>query len=228
MDLRPLESLLTPEQSAQVVSFLEDLYLQNQTSNLTRVAPEEAVTRHVLDSLLLLEFLPDSGRVLDIGCGPGFPVWPLALARPDIEFTAMDSAGKMLRFLKRHPLENLTVRQHRAEDVDAREGYDFVTGRAVAPFPIQMEISAAWVRKGGCFLPLRTPVEKPLISAAPAKLLGLELVANYERALPGTDVVRLLPELRKVARTPKLYPRSWANIRQKPLSSSASGRTQST
>lgn len=210
--------LIVPNSAeAQVSAFLDDLYAQNAVMNLTRVSREDADTRHVLDSLLWLDLVPVGAQVLDLGTGPGFPAWPLAVVRPDVRVTALDSNGKMIGFLQRHPLPNLTVVQARIEDWPIREAFDVVTGRAFAPLPIQMEVSAGPLVIGGVFVPLRTPSDAGPVGPTVAAQLGLALEREVTRALPGADVDRYFPVYRKIKPTPERYPRAWAEIRRKPL-----------
>lgn len=197
--------------------FEAGLYAANEVMNLTRVPQGECHLRHFLDSLLVAPEIEPGATVLDIGTGPGFPAWPLALARPDLSVTALDSSGKMLGFLRRHPLPNLIIVEARAEDWGVRDRFDFVTGRAVAPLALQLELSAASCRVGGLVCPMRTPNDRTAISEFPASLLGLAPPMVVERALPGTDVVRLLPRFAKVGATPKRFPRRWAEMRALPL-----------
>src|ERR1041384_4679794 len=131
---------LTPEQVAQFEAFEAKLYEANAVMNLTRVPREECWLRHFVDSLLFQDLIPLNARVLDIGTGPGFPAWPLACARPDLQVTALDSNGKMLGFLRSQPLPNLEVVQERAEEWGAFERFGVVTGRALAPLPVQIEL----------------------------------------------------------------------------------------
>lgn len=201
----------------ELVAFLTDLYEVNQTTNLTRIAPEDAVALHVLDSLLPLDLFPSDNWVLDIGCGPGFPAWPLAWARPDLQVVGMDSAGKMQRFLSRHVRDNLAVAPLRAEEPRRREEMDVVTGRAVAPLGIQLELSAAYVKMGGYVIPFRTATEEEEFVRVPAGQLGLKLVDVVIRTLPGRDQQRAFPIYEKVRVTPKEFPRPWAMMRKKPL-----------
>jgi 16S rRNA (guanine527-N7)-methyltransferase len=208
---------LTDGQVDAFEGFEEALYRANEVMNLTRVPREDCAIRHFLDSLLLSPSLPEGSAVLDVGTGPGFPAWPLACARPDLSVTAMDSSGKMLGFLRSQPLPNLEVLQARAEEAGRREAYDVVTGRAVAPLAIQLELSAAFLKIGGRAIPMRTPPEAEEAKTFPANELGLRLVELLEVPLPGTDVVRLLPVFEKVRATPPTYPRRWAEIRAKPL-----------
>lgn len=192
-------------------SFECALYEANETRNLTRVPREQCWLRHFVDSLLVAEFIPPNSRVLDIGTGPGFPAWPLAVVRPDLELTALDSNGKMLTFLASQPLANLTIVHGRAEDDPPREAFDIVTGRALAPLHIQLELSAAPCRIDGRVIPLRTPQDEPFDQPPPA--LGLRLVVVHRRVLPGTGTWRALPEYRKDRATGKRFPRRWAEIK---------------
>jgi 16S rRNA (guanine527-N7)-methyltransferase len=192
--------------------FESALYLANAQVNLTRVSQADCWLRHFIDSLLVAEFIPANAAVLDLGTGPGFPAWPLACARPDLSITALDSNGKMLGFLRSQPLPNLTVVQARAEDKSRREEYDVVTGRALAPLAIQLELSAAPCRIGGSVIPMRTPKDEPV--PIPEVGLGLELREVFRRRLAGTEVERLMPCFEKVRATDRKYPRSWAEIRR--------------
>lgn len=196
--------------------FAARLYELNESMNLTRVPEEECAARHFVDSLMVAEFVPEGSTVLDVGSGPGFPAWPLACARTDLQVTALDSSGKMLRILNERVLPNLEVLQSRAEDLQHRESYDVVTGRAVAPLAIQLEISAPWAKLGGTVVPFRTPAERRLVREAPAGQLGLTLEGFQKRGLD-RSAVRLFPVFRKVSPTPRRYPRTWAQIKAAPL-----------
>ena len=199
--------------------FEEALYKANQITNLTRVPQEDCWRRHFIDSLLIAPLISTNATVLDIGTGAGFPAWPLACARPDLSVTALDSSGKMIGFLRTQPLPNLRVIQERAEDWGVREEFDFVTGRALAPLPIQLELSAAACKIGGLVVPMRTPVERESFPCEEYAELGLRLKETHEQMLPGGEM-RAFPIYEKVARTPKGYPRKWADMRKKPLGSS--------
>ena len=205
---------LTKPQLAAFEAFECALYEANSTKNLTRVPKEDSWLRHFVDSLLIAEFLPLGATVLDLGTGPGFPAWPLACARPDLSVTALDSNGKMLGFLLTQALPNLKTVLARAEDKPPREIFDVVTGRALAPLSIQLELSAAPCRVGGAVLPMRTPNDEPF-SEAPGGL-GLKLETVYHRKLPGTEIPRSLPFYRKVRATVGTFPRPWAELRRKP------------
>lgn len=215
-DLDALGITLSEAQFEAFEGFETNLYDANKTRNFTRVPKEECASRHFIDSLLLASVIGRSGALLDIGTGPGFPAWPLACAFPELMVTALDSNGKMLGFLRDHPLPNLTVVQERAEEWGVVEAFDWVTGRALAPLAVQLEVSARPCKLGGTVVPLRTPGDRQEIDGL-RDTLGLSLESVVEVTLPSTDIQRVIPIFRKVRRTPKGYPRPWAEVRRKPL-----------
>ncbi len=208
---------LSDRQLDDFESFEEKLYEANKTANLTRIPKEECWIRHFLDSLLFSQFIPLGTSILDIGTGPGFPAWPLACARPDLSITALDATAKMLDFLRSSPLPNLTIVQFRAEEFYRKEYFDVVTGRALAPLSVQLELSAPLAKLGGFVIPMRTPSDHNEIERFRHNKLGLELETVHRVLLGTTDVERIFPIYRKSASTPNKYPRSWAEIRSKPL-----------
>lgn len=123
-------------QAQQLMEYLALLEKWNHAYNLTAVRdPETMVTRHLLDSLAILPFLPD-GPCIDVGTGAGLPGVPLAIMRPDTAFTLLDSNGKKTRFLFQVKtalaLDNMAVRQARVEAFQAEQGFNAVTSRAFA------------------------------------------------------------------------------------------------
>jgi 16S rRNA (guanine527-N7)-methyltransferase len=214
--VRELGLNLSLDQLDQFQEFEEKLYEANAVMNLTRVPREECWLRHFVDSLLFQDLIPHGASVLDIGAGPGFPAWPLACARPDLQVVAIDSSGKMMGFLSKNLLSNLQSLTVRAEEWNTSQSFDAVTGRALAPLGIQIELSAPRCKVGGTVIPMRTPAETPLMRAD-VTMLGLELLTIRERPLPGTDVIRAFPVYRKIAETPARYPRPWAEIKRRPV-----------
>jgi 16S rRNA (guanine527-N7)-methyltransferase len=214
---RELGLVLDEAQLDRFAAFEAALYEANRVMNLTRVPREECWLRHFVDSLLLSPLIPPGAAALDIGSGPGFPAWPLACARPDLQVTAVDSSGKMLGFLRSQQLSNLAAIQARAEEWGVRERFDFVTGRALAPLAIQLELSAAPCKVGGVVVPMRTPADLAIMGLKDFEALGLKLEEVAESTLPGTDVVRVFPIYRKAKFTPKPYPRRWAEMKASPL-----------
>lgn len=204
----------------QVDAFLEfriRLYELNEVTNVTRVPFEDCEARHFIDSLLVAEFCPQGAKVLDLGTGAGFPAWPLACARPDLLVTGMDSSRKAEKALSLVPLTNLRFKLQRGEDVTNRESYEVVTGRAFAPLTEQLEVSAAWAKVGGLVVPFRTTRESAAVNAFDASALGLTLEKTTSWDVEGKEAARLFPSYRKTAKTPKTFPRTWAQIKKRPL-----------
>jgi 16S rRNA (guanine527-N7)-methyltransferase len=92
---------LSPPQLDQFLTYLDLLLKWNRRINLTALCtPDEIITRHFLDSLLLLPQLPETGRLLDIGSGAGFPGLPLKIARPGLSVDLVEATTKKVSFLK--------------------------------------------------------------------------------------------------------------------------------
>ncbi len=208
---------LTESQLDRFDEFEAALYTANEVMNLTRVPREDAWRRHFVDSLLFVDLIPSGAELLDIGTGPGFPAWPIANARPDVRVTALDSSGKMLGFLATQRLPNLEIVNDRAEAWGVRDRFDIVTGRALAPLPIQLEISAPPCKVGGELILMRTPNEPHSIDGLAR--LGLRPNGLLRRSLPtlaGEEpIVRLMARYLKTECTQKAYPRPWAEIKRR-------------
>jgi len=117
-------------------------------------SPEEFATRHVLESLMLLEHLPHAAKIADIGSGGGLPIIPCVIVRPDLEATLIESSQKKTVFLR----EALSAVGRRAviiarrfEEVDAPE-VEFVTSRALDQFPTKVAELIEWAPDGSTLL----------------------------------------------------------------------------
>ena len=215
---------LSEEIRQQLCDFGEAVVEQNKVMNLTAITEPEQVARlHLLDSISLLTLQDLSGkRMIDVGCGAGFPGVPVKIACPGVRLTLLDSLGKRMHWLET-VLPTLGVEAEcitaRAEEAvaDRREQYDVATSRAVARLNILLELTAPYVKVGGLVLAMKgTAAREELLEAKNAiKKLGLELVQVADFPTDGTDHAVIV--LRKVSPTPKAYPRRYAKIKQSPL-----------
>ena len=201
----------------------------NEYMNLTAIKePRAVVLRHYADSLTIEAMLPQNARLIDVGCGAGFPSLPLAIARPDLKILSLDSTAKRIRYVQETAdllgCENLTAIAARAEEAGKgkhREKYDVCTARAVAALPVLAELCLPLVRVGGKFLAMKARKgEEEWESAARAvSRLGGKLIARHTVTLTDGEEQdeRIIFEIEKVAHTPAAYPRAYAKIVKSPL-----------
>lgn len=219
---------LTQEQAAQFSTYAETLVEWNRVMNLTAITdPQEIIVKHFLDSLLLFRAysLPENASLIDVGTGAGFPGLPAKIYRPDLRVTLLDSLQKRLNFLEAvcEKTGAEAKRIHaRAEDAGRepalRESYDAACARAVAALPVLCEYCLPFVRVGGCFIAMKGPgLEEELQAADRAiRTLGGKLESTAAFTLPdGSE--RRIAVIRKIAPTPKAYPRPAAKIKKSPL-----------
>jgi 16S rRNA (guanine527-N7)-methyltransferase len=215
---------LTQQQKQTLCDFGAAVVKQNEVMNLTAITEPEAVAKlHLLDSLTVLATADLRGKkLIDVGCGAGFPGVPTAIACPEAEITLLDSLGKRVKWLE-SILPQLGVEAEcitaRAEEAvaDRRERYDYATSRAVARLNILLELTAPYVKVGGAVLAMKGALAKEELAEAQSaiKKLGLKLETVKEYPIDGTAHAVIV--LRKVAPTPKQYPRRYAKIKQAPL-----------
>ena len=132
--LAQMNLTLNASQQRQLLAFLALLAKWNKAFNLTAVRDEQdMVSRQLLDSLSILPFVT-TRHLLDVGAGGGLPGIPLAIARPETQFTLLDSNGKKARFLRQVVLElglrNVSVIHRRAEVYQPRDLFTQISSRA--------------------------------------------------------------------------------------------------
>ena len=222
--LNALGLSLPQERQETLCAFARAMVKQNEVMNLTAITEDTQVAKlHLLDSLTVLCCADLRGKTLiDVGCGAGFPGVPLAIACPEANITLLDSLGKRVKWLEQI-LPQLGIHAEcvtaRAEEAVAsrRESYDFATSRAVARLNILLELTAPYVKVGGAVLAMKGAAAKEELSecAGAIKKLGLKLEDVREFPIDGTSHAVIV--LRKIAPTPKQYPRRYAKIKQSPL-----------
>jgi 16S rRNA (guanine527-N7)-methyltransferase len=131
---------LTEDQKAKFAR-LQELYTywNNQINVISRKDIDSLYLHHVLHSLSIakvIKFEPGT-KVMDVGCGGGFPGIPLAIMFPDCEFYMVDSIGKKIKVVnevaKALGLTNVKAEHTRVQQV--KDKFDFVVSRAVTAFP---------------------------------------------------------------------------------------------
>ena len=218
----------------EIVSKLYDLcviFLEtNKVMNLTAIKTEELViSRHFADCLIPAPLFPKRTNVLDVGSGGGMPALPLAIARPDLEITALDATAKKIAHIQNTAralgLSNVNVVTGRAEELartELRASFEVVTARAVAQTNVLAELCVPFIKKGGLFIALKGKREDDSAETAAnaVKALGCRLVSDNEFRLIDVDgeiSERHVLVCEKIAETPKIYPRKYAQILKNPL-----------
>lgn len=201
--LADLHFAAPPGLAGALADYLELLARWNQTYNLTAVRePEEMVTRHLMDSLVVLPFV-EGERMLDVGTGAGLPGLVLAMARPGQRFVLLDSSGKKTRFVEhavvRLGLRNVEVVQARVEDYEDEEGFAVVLSRAFASVADFIRLAGHLARPEGRLLAMKGALPEAELAALPA---GWGLQAVHKLSVPGLAGRRHLLEFcRKDNRT---------------------------
>lgn len=210
-----------------LMRYAELLVEKNKVMNLTAITePSDIATLHFLDSAALLTLADFRDKtVADVGTGAGFPGLPLKIVEPSIRLTLLDSLNKRIDFLGEVctdlGLSDVACVHGRAEEFAAehREGFDIVTSRAVANLRMLCELCLPLVKVGGHFLAMKSVDSDEELAQARGAIAALGAVAERQAdyTIPGTDVRHRLIILKKVKKTEKKYPRTFAKIKKNPL-----------
>jgi 16S rRNA (guanine527-N7)-methyltransferase len=184
---------LAPQTLDSLLRFQQLLEKWTRTYNLTAIRDaERIVSHHLLDSLAVARYLSD-GRVLDVGSGGGFPGVPLALARPDLSITLLDSNQKKTAFLRQAAtdlqLRNVEVVCARVEDWKAALPYDWILSRAFAELSDFVQGAAHLLAPRGFFAAMKGVEPREEIARLPQ---GFKLRELVRLEVPGVDQQRHL------------------------------------
>lgn len=163
-------SLSLPDGAMEkLLAYLALLVKWNGAYNLTAIRdPEQMVIKHLLDSLSIVPYV-QGGSLIDVGTGAGLPGLVLAIVKPELDVTLLDSNGKKVRFLRQViadlKIGNASAVQTRVEEFDRQ--FDLVSSRAFATLADMVNGSRQLLAEKGEFLAMKgvSPTEE--IAALP-------------------------------------------------------------
>ncbi|HEU4852441.1 MAG TPA: 16S rRNA (guanine(527)-N(7))-methyltransferase RsmG [Telluria sp.] len=180
---------LDAKQHEQLLNYLALLFKWNSVYNLTSVRdPMQMATLHILDSLAAVPAFDGAKDVLDVGAGGGLPGIVLAIARPDMQVSLVDTVHKKTAFLTQVKvqlgLSNVTVYTAKVQEMPAPRKFDVITSRAFADLSDFVNWSGHHLAEGGKFIALkgtapqdeqeRVPADWKVTKLEPLKVPGLE------------------------------------------------------
>jgi 16S rRNA (guanine527-N7)-methyltransferase len=191
---RALQLDLSDAQIAQLMDYLALLSKWNAVYNLTAVRdPAQMVTQHLLDSLAAVPAFADASNVLDVGAGGGLPGMVLAIARPDMQVSMIDTVHKKTAFLTQAKaelgLKNVTVYTARVEQLQVPRKFDVITSRAFAELADFVNWSGHLLTEGGRFIAMKGVMPNEEIARLPA---GWEATDVRPLQVPGLNAERHL------------------------------------
>lgn len=185
---------------AKLLAYLALLEKWNRVYNLTAVRDaERMVSHHLLDSLAAVPYFQGK-TVLDVGSGGGLPGIPLAIARPALTVTLIDSIAKKTAFLLQAKAElglaNLNVVTGRVEDYRPETGFDVITSRAFSDLKEFVSLTRHLLKPDGRWLAMKGLYPNEEIAALPD---DVRVSADNALAVPGLEASRHLIVLERVA-----------------------------
>ncbi len=226
-ELAKLNISLNPKQVDALNTYKKMLQEYNQKFNLTSLTSDKDIyLKHFYDSLTLIKAhsLSEPLSLLDIGTGAGFPGLVLKIVFPHLKVTLLDSNNKKIMFLqdviKTLNLTDIVCLNNRAEELPKEkcEYFDIITSRAVANLSVLLELAIPYLKINGYFLPLKSNITEELSNSKNAlKVLNCDLEKIIEFNLPFNNSYRTILKIKKQAKTPPIYPRSYSQIIKKPL-----------
>ena len=196
--LRTLGIELSAEVQAQLLAYAAFLEKWNRTYSLTALRdPTLAVSHHLLDSLAIMPYV-NASTLLDVGSGGGQPGIPLAIARPDLAVTLLDSNGKKTAFLQQAVIElelkNVRVVTARVEEFRPATLFAAITSRAFAELVDFVGLTRHLLASSGEWLAMKGQRPDAEMNKLPA---GVSVTAVHRLDVPGVDGERHLVVMRE-------------------------------
>lgn len=178
----------------RLIAFAELLLKWNRVYNLTAIRdPAQMITHHLLDSLAVAPFVARQARIADVGSGGGLPGIPLAIVRPDVAVTSIETVSKKASFQQQARIElglcNFVVVNERVENLRPDPLFDMVISRAFAELADFVRLTAGLLRPGGRFLAMKGVYPEAEIARLPASVRVTEV---HPLKVPGLDAERHL------------------------------------
>ncbi len=185
---------LPPDARTRLLAFAALLGKWNRVYNLTAIrSPAQAITHHLLDSLSVLPHLGGIRRLADIGSGGGLPGIVLAIARPDLQISSIETVGKKASFQQQAKIEldltNFTPIHARVEDVVPEEPYDAVISRAFSETADFVRLTRHLLGPGGRFLAMKGVYPRDELASLPD---DVRIIDTCPLTVPGLDAERHL------------------------------------
>jgi len=165
---------VSPTQQEKLMDYLALMFKWNSVYNLTSLRdPMQMVTHHLLDSLAAIPAFAQAHNVLDVGSGGGLPGIVLAIVRPDIKVSMIDTVHKKTAFLTQVKAElgltNVTVYTARVEQLQVSDKFDVITSRAFADLSDFVNWSSHLLADGGRYIALKGVAPKDEQERLPAE-----------------------------------------------------------
>ncbi len=190
--LEQMSLVLDASRQKALLDYLALLAKWNRTYNLTAIhEPERMLTHHLLDSLAILPHV-GPGPLLDVGSGGGLPGIPLAIARPDLAVTLLDSSQKKCSFMQQAVIElnlaQVRVLHARVEAFTSPGGFPQIVSRAFSDLQEFVALSRHLLAPGGEWLAMKGLFPHEEIG----QLQGARVKARVALQVPGLEAGRHL------------------------------------
>lgn len=190
---KQMEIVLDDAQATTLINYLELIIKWNKTYNLSAIRTmEEGVKKHLLDSLSIVPFIADT-PLLDVGSGAGLPGIVIAIMKPDVSVSVLDTVGKKCHFMQfaksQLGLKNLSVVNQRVEEFQSEQCFGQITSRAFSEVENTLKLTQHLLCDNGSYL---------LMKGANVEQESLPKEAEiHQLSVPKVSGVRFLVKIRK-------------------------------